>query len=64
MRKQNMNLPPDFYLGCLGQYRHGDPICGRWCALTVRCIIEREQNERFEIIRELISASNFSARMN
>lgn len=62
--KQKTKLSLNRYLGCFGRYRRTDPICKKWCALAIRCIIEQDQNERFEIIEDLVSANNFSARMN
>lgn len=57
MSKQDMELPLDHYVGCFGRYRRNDPICRRRCALNLGCAIERDQNERFEILEELVSAS-------
>ncbi|MDL2329266.1 hypothetical protein LJC71_05920 [Desulfosarcina sp. OttesenSCG-928-A07] len=59
-----LKLSPNRYLGCFGEYRRTDPICRKWCALTVRCIIEQDQNQRFEIIEELISGDAFPVWMN
>lgn len=64
MLKQKTDPLLSRYLDCFGRYRRTDPICKKWCALALRCIIEQEQNERFEIIEELVSVENFSARMN
>ncbi|MBC2742485.1 MAG: hypothetical protein HGJ93_05395 [Desulfosarcina sp.] len=47
----------DRYLGCFGRYRRNDPLCRKRCALNLRCAIERDQNERFEVLEELVSAS-------
>lgn len=54
----------DRYLGCFGRYRRTDPICRKRCALNLRCIIEQEQNERFEILEELVSASGAVMKVN
>ena len=65
-----MNLEPemefslDQYLGCFGRYRSEDLICRRRCALNLRCSIEREQNERYEILEELVSASGMAVKVN
>ena len=65
-----MNLEPemefslDQYLGCFGRYRNEDLICRRRCALNLRCSIEREQKERYEILEELVSASGMVVKVN
>jgi len=62
--EQEMKLSLDQYLGCFGRYRSEDLICKRKCALNLRCSIEREQNERYEIIEELVSASGMVVKVN
>ena len=59
-----VELSLDQYLGCFGRYRSDDLICMRKCALNLRCSIEREQNERYEIIVELVSASGMVVKVN
>lgn len=54
----------DQYLGCFGSYRASDPICSRRCAMNLRCAIEHDQNERFEILEELVSASGMILKVN
>lgn len=55
--EQEMEFSLDQHLGCFGRYRKNDPICRKRCALNLRCAIEHDQNERFEILEELVSAS-------
>ncbi len=62
--KPEMEFSIDQYLGCFGRYRNGDPICSRRCALNLRCAIEHEQNERYEILEELVSASGMVVKVN
>jgi hypothetical protein len=52
------------YLGCFGKFRGNDPICCKKCALNLRCAIEKDQNERYEILEELVSASGMVMKMN
>lgn len=59
-----MEFSLDQYLGCFGKYSSEDLICKRKCALNLRCSIEREQNERYEIIEELVSASSMVVKVN
>ncbi len=41
------------HLGCFGQFSLEDPVCKTHCAVNLRCAIERNQNDRFEILQEL-----------
>jgi hypothetical protein len=61
---QEMELSFDQYLGCYGGYRKNDLICRQRCALSLRCAIEQDQNERFEMLEELVSASNMVIKAN
>ena len=51
-------LSMDHYLGCFGTYRRNDPICRKRCALNLRCAIVNDQNERFEMLEELVSGGD------
>jgi hypothetical protein len=59
-----MELSFDQYLGCFGRFRNNDPICRQRCALSLRCAIEHDQNERFEMLEELVSASSMVIKAN
>jgi len=61
---REMELALDNYLGCFGSYRSNDPICSRRWALNLRCAIEKNQNERYEILEDLVSASGMVVKMN
>ncbi len=41
------------HLGCFGQFALEDPVCKTYCAVNLRCAIERDQNDRIEILQEL-----------
>jgi len=41
------------HLGCFGNFYLEDPICKTCCAINMRCAIEREQNDRIEILQDL-----------
>ncbi|MEE8480458.1 MAG: hypothetical protein V3T59_04375 [Desulfobacterales bacterium] len=56
MKKElNNKIPLDDHLGCFGDFNIEDPICKKFCALSLRCIIERDQNVRMEILEDLVS---------
>jgi hypothetical protein len=62
--ESEMEFSLDQYLGCFGRYRKNDIICRRRCALNLRCAIEHDRNERFEILEELVSASGMVLKVN
>jgi hypothetical protein len=62
--EQEMEFYLDQYVGCFGRFRKNDPICRKRCALNLRCAIEHEQNERFEILEELVSANGMVIKVN
>jgi len=64
LSEQEMELSFDQYLGCFGRYRKTDLICRQRCALSLRCAIENDQNERFEMLEELVSASSMVIKTN
>ena len=41
------------HLGCFGSFSLEDPVCKKLCAVNLRCAIERDQNDRIEILQEL-----------
>jgi len=45
-------------LGCFGDFNSSDPICKQRCALRLRCAIERNQNERLELLDDLMSTED------
>jgi len=59
-----MEFSMDRYLGCFGGYRKNDSICRKRCALNLRCVIEHDQKERFEILEELVSTSGMVLKVN
>jgi hypothetical protein len=62
--EQDVEFFLDQYVGCFGGFRKEDPICRRRCALNLRCAIEYERNERFEILEELVSIDGIEIKAN
>jgi hypothetical protein len=60
MSRQKTEFSLDQYLGCFGRFRKIDPVCRTRCALNLRCAIAHYQNERFEILEELVSAGGMA----
>jgi hypothetical protein len=52
------------HLGCFGNFNIGDSICRRHCCLSLRCAIEREQNEQLEILEDLAEAEEMVMKVN
>ena len=51
------------HLGCFGNFDLGDPICKTYCAINMRCAIEREQNDRIEILQDLAFSDDLSVKI-
>ncbi len=39
-------------LGCFGSFQADDPICRNYCAIRIRCAIERDQAIFLEVLEE------------
>ena len=64
MSEQDVEFFLDQYVGCFGGFRRDDPICRQRCALNLRCAIEHERNERFEILEELVAVDGMVIKVN
>jgi hypothetical protein len=62
--EQDVEFLRNQYVGCFGGFRKNDPICQRRCALNLRCAIEHERNERFEILEELVAVEGMEIKVN
>jgi hypothetical protein len=45
----------DEHLGCFGEFDARSEICKKYCVLSLRCSVEREQNKNMEYLEDLIS---------
>ena len=52
------------HVGCYGNFDPADAICRRFCALNLRCAIERDQNDQLEILEDLLDAEGMSLKIN
>ncbi len=62
--EQDMLFYLEKYVGCFGCFRNDDPICRHRCAINLRCAIEHERNERFEILEELVAMDGMVVKIN
>ena len=46
------SLGPDRFT-CFGEFNPTDKICARYCAVRIRCAVEKEELARMEILEEL-----------
>lgn len=44
------------HLGCFGNFNLEDSICKTFCALSLRCAIDRERDIRLELMEDLMSS--------
>lgn len=65
MKKKNISgLELDDYLGCFGNFNRRNPVCKKFCAVNLRCAIERDQNVRIELIEDLVTAEDIKGRIH
>lgn len=48
----------DRHLGCFGAFDVQDPVCRKHCAINLRCVIEKNQNLKMEILEDLVSTDS------
>jgi hypothetical protein len=58
--KENVDhsQPADDQIGCIGEFDASDEICSKYCALKLRCAIEYHQNQRLEVIEDIVASSS------
>ena len=62
-KRNNRRLVLDDYLGCFGNFNRSNLICKKFCAVNLRCAIERDQNVRLELIEDLISSEDMPGKV-
>ena len=59
MKKKCINsLDLNDYLGCFGNFNRRNLVCKKFCAVNLRCAIERDQNVRIELIEDLVASED------
>jgi len=56
-------ISADTHLGCFGHFDMTDGLCRHHCAMRLRCAIERDQRQQFELIEEMLTAERSSDKM-
>lgn len=51
------------HLECFGNFKRENTVCKTYCAINMRCAIEREQNDRFEILQDLAFSDDLYLRI-
>jgi hypothetical protein len=41
------------HTGCFGNFRFGDAVCRKHCAIRIRCAIERDEKMLLEVVEEM-----------
>ncbi|QTA92846.1 hypothetical protein [Desulfonema magnum] len=44
----------DDHVGCFGDFSINDPVCKKYCALSLRCTIASDQNDQLEFFEDMI----------
>ena len=55
IREANLKTVLGTRFSCFGEFDLQDKICKRYCALRIRCAVEKDQNERMELLDDFIS---------
>lgn len=56
MKKESENtIGLNDHVGCFGEFSIDDPICKKFCALKLRCLIERDEREQLEFLEDIVS---------
>jgi hypothetical protein len=63
MTKELDTLITDKYLNCFGDFNMTDDICKKHCILSLRCIVEKNQNARMEIFEEMMASDAMPVRL-
>jgi hypothetical protein len=53
----------DRYLGCFGSFSADKDVCLKYCALSLRCAIEKDEHMRMELLEDLISSDGVVLKM-
>ena len=48
----------DQYLSCMGEFNIEDPVCKQFCALRLRCAVNRDQQEKGELFEDLFDSGD------
>lgn len=52
------------YLGCYGNFNRINLVCKKFCAVNLRCAIERDQNVRLELIEDLVASEDIKGKLH
>ncbi len=63
MPKKISKLVSDVHLNCFGEFRVSDDVCRTHCSLSIKCLIEKNQNTQMEIFEEMMAAEMMSVRL-
>lgn len=53
----------DDHLDCFGNFDIKNPICKTFCALSLRCAIDRDKNVKIDLLEDLISSSGIFSKI-
>ena len=55
IREVNVKMMLGERFTCFGEFDLQDRICRGYCALRIRCAVEKDQNTRLELMEDVIS---------
>jgi hypothetical protein len=50
-------------LGCFGHFRSEDRVCRNYCAVRIRCAIERDQKIVLEVLSEMDTGDDLPVKL-
>lgn len=62
MQQSRNQIAFEDYAGCFGDFSSEDKVCRKFCALSIRCAIERDQTDQMEIMEEIVISENLFIR--
>lgn len=63
MPKKLSRLVSDVHLNCFGEFRVSDEVCKKHCVLSIKCLIEKNQNAQMEVFEEMMAAELMPVRL-
>jgi hypothetical protein len=53
----------DERMECFGEFHLSDSVCRKFCSISLRCVMERDEKARAEMLEELVFTDNASMKI-
>ena len=51
-------------LDCFGEFNKYNKVCTKYCSTSIKCVIEKSQNPKIDILEHILNLNFFPARMH